>query len=253
MRLSLRLLPTLLAFLVLAAPVFPADLKVLTAGAYKPMLADLAEALHTQTGHRLDVSNDTAGGVTARVNRGEDADLVILPLAALETLAAKGKIQAGSASPLAKVGIGVVVKEGMPVPNISTVEAFRVAVLASPSIAYIDPVAGGSSGIYLASLFERLGMAEALKRKSVLVPGGLTASRVSGGEAAMALQQISELRAVRGVTYVGPLPAEIQNYTLYAGGVAANAQNPEAARAVLRFLHGDAAVRALAARGLEKP
>lgn len=246
-------LVTLLLVLTSLSAARAADLTVLTAGAYKPVLLDLIADFQTRTGDRIDVSNDTAGGVAARIERGEDVDLVILPVAGLDSLTAKNRIVAGTAVKLAKSGIGVVVKAGMPKPDIGTVEAFKATLLAAPSIAYIDPAAGGSSGIYLAKLFERLGIADALKRKSVLVPGGLTASRVVNGEATLALQQISELRAVRDVLFVGPLPEEIQNYTIYAGAIPTSSRKQEAAKALLAYLHGEAAMKTLTARGLEKP
>ena len=253
MPLPFRSLFAALALLLAAPPAWAADLRVLTAGAYKSVLTDVAEAFQAQTHDRLAISNDTAGVVSARVLGGEAADLVILPLPALEALVTQGKVVAGTPTPLAKSGIGVAIREGAPIPDIGSVEAFRAAVLAAPSVAYIDPAAGGSSGIYLARLFERLGMAESLRGRTVLVPGGLTAARVVSGEAAMAIQQISELRAVSGVTYVGPLPAAIQNHTVYAGGVPVTARDPEASRALLRFLRGEAATKAVTAHGLEAP
>ena len=251
--LGLALVTLLLVLTSLSTPARAADLTVLTAGAYKPVLLDLITEFQTRTGDRVDVSNDTAGGVAARIERGEDIDLVVLPVAGLDALTAKHKIVAGTAVKLANSGIGVVVKAGMPKPDIGTVEAFKATLLAAPSIAYIDPAAGGSSGIYLAKLFERLGIAEALKRKTVLVPGGLTASRVVNGEATLALQQISELRAVRDVLFVGPLPEEIQNYTIYAGAIPTSSRKQEAAKALLAYLHGEAAMKVVTARGLEKP
>ena len=201
----------------------------------------------------LSISNDTAGGVAARVARGEEFDLVVLPASLLETLKAQGKVVAGSVVPVAKSGIGVVVKKGTPLPDISSADAFRRTMLAVPSFAYIDPASGGSSGIYLAKLFERLGIADAIRSKAVLVPGGLVASRVDNGEAALGLQQISELRVVSGVTLVGPLPPDIQNYTIYAAGIPTTARRPEAGRALLARLRGEAAGSILTARGLEFP
>jgi len=239
--------------LAVASPVAAADLIVLTAGAYKPVLLDLAPAFEASTHNTVVITNDTAGGVTARVVRGEEIDLVILPAAALDALAGQGKVMANSVVPVAKSGIGVVVKEGHPPPDIGSVEAFKRTMLAAPSFAYIDPASGGSSGIYLAKLFERLGIAEALRRTAVLVPGGLVGSRVDNGEAALGLQQMSELRAVHGVTIVGPLPEAIQSYTVYAAGIPTAAQRPVAARALLDQLRGPAAVRALTLRGLELP
>jgi len=239
--------------LAAAAPARAEDIAVLTAGAFKPALLDLAKAFEARTHDTLVIANDTAGGVTARIVRGEEADLVILPPAALDALSGQGKIVADSVVKVAKSGIGVVVKQGAPPPDISTVEAFKKTMLAVPSFAYIDPASGGSSGVYLAKLFDQLGIGDDLKRKAVLVPGGLAASRVDDGEAAMALQQISELRAVTGVTYVGPLPKEIQNFTVYAAGIPTAAHRPAAARALLTFLQSEAAADVLTARGLEKP
>ncbi|MSP03602.1 MAG: ABC transporter substrate-binding protein [Acetobacteraceae bacterium] len=238
---------------LVAAPVRAADVIVLTVGAFKPVLLDLTAGYEAASRDTVAVSNDTAGGVSARVARGEEIDLVILSVPRLEALAAQGQIVAGTVVALAKSGIGVVVRQGSVRPDISTVEAFKRAMLAVPSFAYIDPSVTGSSGAYLAQLFERLGIAAELKRKAVLVPGGLTASRVDNGEAAMALQQISDLRAVRGVMFVGPLPAEIQHYTVYGGGIPTKARRPAAGKALLAYLQTEAAILALTVRGLEKP
>jgi molybdate transport system substrate-binding protein len=251
-RVAYDFLVALAAFL-LGTQAFAADITILTAGAYKPVLLDLTAAYEASTHETVAVSNDTAGGVSARITRGEEVDLVILPDTILASLAAQGKIVAGSVEKVAKSGIGVVVKQGSPLPDIRTVEAFKRTLLAAPSIAYIDPASGGSSGIYLSRLFDQLGIAAALKAKTVLVPGGLVASRVDDGEAVLALQQISELHAVSSVAYAGPLPAEIQSYTVYAGGIPAAARRPAAGRALLTFLRGEAAAKALAARGLEQP
>ncbi len=159
----------------------------------------------------------------------------------------------GSAVRLARVGIGVAVRKGAPAPDIATVAAFKAALLQARSVAYIDPAAGGSSGIYLAQLFAKLGIADAIKDKAVLVPGGLVAERVVSGEAELGIHQISEILAVPGATLVGPLPAEIQNYTVYAGGVAAAARDVEAARRFLAALGGAPALEALKEKGMEAP
>jgi molybdate transport system substrate-binding protein len=242
-----------LATLMIACRAQAAEISVLTAGAFKPALLELARTFEAESHTSMAISNDTAGGITARIVRGEEADLVILPTAVLDSLAAQGKVVADTVTPVAKSGIGVVMKAGTPPPDISSVEAFKQAMLATPSFAYIDPASGGSSGVYLAKLFDRLGIAAAIKSKAVLVPGGLVASRVDDGEAELGLQQISELREVRGLTFVGPLPAEIQNYTVYAAAIPTAARRPKAGRALLTFLKSEAASRALAARGLEQP
>jgi molybdate transport system substrate-binding protein len=243
--------------LLIVVPLAPharaADVVVLTASAFRPVLLDLAQAVLARTGNTMVISGDTAGGVSARVERGEEADLVIMPTVALDALVAKGKVVVDSVAPVSKSGIGVVVKRGAPLPDISSVEAFKRTMLATPSFAYIDPDIRGSSGVYLARLFDRLGISAAISRKAVLVPGGLAASRVDDGEAAMALQQISELRAVSDVLFVGPLPEEIQNYTVYAAGISISARRPGAGRALLAFLRGGAVAQTLVARGFELP
>jgi molybdate transport system substrate-binding protein len=229
------------------------DVVVLTNRAFKPVLLDLAPGFLARTGNTLAISSDTTGGVTARIVRGEEIDLVIVTAAALDAVAAQGKVAAGSVAPVAKSGIGIVVKKGAPLPDISSVEAFKRTMLAAPSFAYTDPESGDLNAVWLAKLFDRLGIADAIRRNAVLVPGGLTASRVDDGEATLALQQISELHAVSGVAIVGPLPEEIQRYTVYAAAIPAAARRPAAGRALLAYLRSEAAVPALTARGFEHP
>lgn len=253
-----RLAPLTIAALTLAiltgsGRVSAAEVKVLTTGAFKPVVMAVAPEFERRTGDALAVANDTAGALVRRIEAGEPFDLVVLTPDALARLTAKGKVAEGATVPLARVGIGVAVKEGAPRPDLSGVEAFKRALLDAPSVAHIDLASGGSSGIYLAGLFKRLGVADAVKAKAVLVPGGLVAERVVTGEAALAVHQISEILAVKGAALVGPLPSEIQNYTVYAGGIGAAARQPEAARSLLDFLSGDSARRVLAEKGMEPP
>ncbi|MEP7329091.1 MAG: substrate-binding domain-containing protein [Betaproteobacteria bacterium] len=229
------------------------EVKVLTAGAFKPVVSALAPAFEKQTGHTLVVDNDTAGGLAKRIGGGEAFDVVVLPTGGLEQLIKGGKVVAGSTSTLARVAIGVAVKRGAPMPDISTVAAFKQALLHARAVAYIDPVAGGSSGIYLTQLFDKMGIAAQIKPKAVLVPGGLVAERLVNGEADLALHQISEILAVPGAVLVGPIPAEIQNYTVYAGGVGAGSRDAAAAQALLAILAGSNAREVLKDKGMEAP
>jgi molybdate transport system substrate-binding protein len=230
-----------------------AEIKVLTAGAFKSVVMAVVPDFETQSGHRVTVDNDTAGALAKRIAGGEAFDVVILTPPAIDQLAESGKVVSGSAVRLARVGIGVAVRKGAPAPDIATVAAFKTALLQARSVAYIDPAAGGSSGIYLAQLFAKMGIADAIKDKAVLVPGGLVAERVVSGEAELGIHQISEILAVPGATLVGPLPAEIQNYTVYAGGVAAASRDVEAARRFLATLGGAPALAALKEKGMEAP
>ena len=233
-----------------------AEIKVLTAGAFKPVVTALVPEFEHRTGHKLVVDNDTAGALVRRVGRGEIFDLLVLTPAALEQLAAAGQVLAGSQRPLARVAIGVAVKQGAPRPDISSVAAFRQTLLSARAVAYIDPAAGGSSGIYLARLFETWGIAGQILPKAVLVPGGLVAQRVVNGQADIALHQISEILAVPGADLVGPLPVEIQNYTVYAGALPRNAPDAAKAAAAQAFFDLLASSRAQAVlkdKGMEGP
>ncbi len=230
-----------------------ADLRVLTAGAYKPVVVALAPAFEQRTGHRLVIDNDTAGALVRRISAGEAFDLVLLTPGGLEQLAKAGKVDTGASVWLAKVAIGVAVKQGAPAPDISSVAAFQQTLLAARAVATIDPQAGGSSGIYLWQLFEKMGIAAQLKPKAVLVPGGLVAQRLLNGEADIAIHQISEILAVPGATLVGPLPAEIQNYTVYAGAVGTAAREPAAAQDLLNLLASAQAQAVLKDKGMQAP
>src|SRR6185503_676268 len=172
-----------------------------------------------QTGHKVTVENDTAGALTRRIMSGEAFDIVILPLARLDELSAEGKVVDDSMTPFGKVGVGVAVALSAPQPNIGSTEGLRRTLLDARSVAYIDPASGGTSGIYVARMFQQLGIASEMQKKSVLVRGGLAAERVARGEAEMALQQASELRLVPSVRFAGMLPPGVQNYTIYAGAL----------------------------------
>ena len=228
-----------------------AELKVLTAGAFKPVVTALAPAFEQRTGHKLVIDNDTAGALAKRIAGGEAFDLVILTPAAVEQLVQDGKVVAGSPARLARVAIGLAVRQGAPAPDITSVAAFQQALLAARAVAYIDPAAGGSSGVYLSQLFEKMGIAPQIKAKAVLVPGGLVAQRLVTGEADIAIHQISEILAVPGATLVGPIPAEIQNYTVYTGGIGTAARDADAAKAFLALLGSAEARAVLQGKGME--
>jgi len=228
-----------------------AEIKVLTAGAFKQVLLVLMPDFEKQTGHKVVLENDTVGALTKRIEGGEAFDLAVLTPAAVNDLSTKGKFVAGSRTNLGRVGVGVVVKEGAPKPDISSVDAFKKTLLAAKSVAYIDPAAGGSSGIYVAGLLDKLGIAADVKPKAKLIPGGAVAEHIARGEAEIGIHQISEILPVKGITLVGPLPADIQNYTVYAAGLGANGKESEAAKALLKTLSGPAAADVLKSKGME--
>ncbi len=234
-----------------ARPAAAAEIKVLTAGAFKQVLLALLPDFERTSGHKVVVENDTVGALTKRIEGGETFDLAILTPAAVDALASKGKLVAGSRANLARVGIGVVVKEGAPKPDIGSLAGFKQALLSAKSVAYIDPAAGGSSGIYVAGLLDKLGIAAEVKPKAKLIPGGAVAEHVARGEAELGIHQISEILPVKGVTLVGPLPADVQNYTVYAAALGAQAKESDAAKALLKALSGPAAAEVLKSKGME--
>lgn len=229
-----------------------AELKVLTTGAMKPIVVEMLPAFERQ-GHKAIVENDTAGALLKRIEGGETFDVAVITPAAIDQLIRNGKIAQGTQTNLARVGIGVMVKEGAARPDVSTVEAFKSALMAARSIGYIDPASGGSSGIYLVKLFERLGIAEAVGAKAELKRGGYVADLVISGDAELGIHQISEIVPVKGVALVGPLPGDIQNYTTYAAGIGASAKDMSAAKALLELLSGPEAAALLKQKGMERP
>jgi molybdate transport system substrate-binding protein len=241
----------LAAACVLAAPVLAhaADLHILTAGAYRGVLNDLAPMIEQATGDHLVIANGTTGAIVDMVKRGDTPDLVILPPAAAQSLG--GLL--GPATPVAKVGIGVAVAGGVPPPAIGTEAAVRALALASHAPTWIDPRSGGSSGIAMQSLWQRWGIAAVMNDKAVLAQGGLAAEKIAEGRADVAFQQLSELMAVPGVTVLGPLPASIQSYTTYAAAVPAAAGHAAEAGRVVVLLSGAQAAEALRSRGLQSP
>ena len=240
--------------LLLAAgtgPAAAAEIKVLSAGAMKSIVTELGEAFKQETGHTLSMTFDTAGAQSKRLAAGEPADVVVLTDVAIEQLAGQGLVVAGSRADIARVGIGVAVREGAPRPDIATPDALKQSLLAARSLVYLDPAGGATSGIHFAAVLQRLGIAEAVKSKTILIPTGYAAEVVARGEADMCVHQISEILPVKGVTLVGPLPRELQKVTIYSGGLAAKAAQPEAARAFLAFLTRPAFKSKLAAAGLD--
>jgi molybdate transport system substrate-binding protein len=246
-----RVAIVLTAWMVGAVAAHGAELKVLTAGAMKPVILAVADDFQKQSGVTLSIENETVGALVKRIEGGAAFDLAVLTPAAVAELAKAGKI--GQSGDVARVGIGVMVKAGASKPDISTLDAFKRALLDAKSIAYIDPASGGSSGIYLAKLFDRLGIADALKPKAKLKQGGLVADLVVSGDAEIGMQQASEIVAASGVVLVGPLPAEVQNYTVYAAGVGSAARDPAAADALLAFLRRPALAPMLQAKGMLPP
>ena len=228
------------------------DIKVFSGGAFKQVLNALAEQYGNASGNKLDLTYRTVGQHMKSIENGEESfDVAVLTPDAIDGLIKDGKVVAGSRADLAKTGVGVVVRAGTPLPDISSVDAFKRTLLAAKSVAYIDPAAGGSSGIYVGALLERLGIAAAVNAKAKLIHGGAVADHIAEGEAEIGVHQISEILPVKGVVLVGPLPTEIQNFTIYSAGVGTAAKDSATASALVKFLAGPRAVPIIKAKGME--
>jgi molybdate transport system substrate-binding protein len=208
-----------------AAGAVAADLRVLSAAAAKGPLSETAAAFERETGHHVILEFTTAGRVDSRIAGGERADLVVSSRARLDAMAAKG-VRTGAVRDLGTVHVGVAVRAGSPKPDVSTVEGFRAALLAAQSVAYTDPAAGGTAGSHFATVVERLGVADALASKRYLAADGLDVMRkIKRGEAELGITQVSEILLVDRATYVGPLPSALQQPTIYAVFIPANAES----------------------------
>ena len=226
-------------------------LKVLSAGAVQGVVEPVAAAFGRETGRRMELAFNTVGATRARIAAGEAADLVIISSQAAETLQAA---LPHGAHVLGRVGMGLAVRDGAQAPDIASVDAFRQTLLAARSLAYTDPAAGGTGGIYFANLLQRLGLADAIRPKAVLATGGHdVARRVASGAAEIGVTIISEIAAVPGATLAAPLPAELQTYTTYVAAVPATSRDRALAERLIRTLTGASVSALWTAAGFEPP
>jgi molybdate transport system substrate-binding protein len=212
-----------------------AEFKVLASGGFRAAYLALLPGFENVTGHKAITTwgasiGNSPNSIPARLQRGEVADVVILTGDSIDQLTKQGKVIAGSRVDLANSTIGVAVRAGTPKPDINSIDALKRAVLNAKSIAY----SSSASGVYLRGLFERLGIASQIIAREVSEEP--VAAVVARGEAALGFQQISELLPVSGIDFVGPLPAEIQEVTVFSAGIAATAKELGAAKALIKFL-----------------
>ena len=236
--------------LVAATAAHAGEVRVISAGAVKSIVTELAPAYEKETGNKVVMEFGPMGFVRQKL-ASEPADVVIMSDTVLEDTIAKGGVTAGSRTDIARTGMGVGVREGAPVPDISSVDAFKRALLEAKSIVYVDPASGATSGVHFASVLQKLGIADAVKPKTKLVPGGYPAELVARGEVDLVVHQISEIVPVKGVTLVGPLPKDVQKLTIYSAGVAAKSANAELGRGFITFLTRPAFKARLAEAGLD--
>ncbi len=222
------------------------DLKILSGGAMQGLMAEAAPLFQRSAGCEVAVEIGLTSALRKAIAGGAVFDIALLPRADIDALARDGRIADGSVTDIARSAIGVAVRAGAPQPDISTVDAFKRTVLQAGSVTYSD----GPSGLYIAGLMDRLGLAEAIKSKTKLTTGPV-AELLARGEAELGLQQIVAILPVKGADLVGPLPGELQNIIVYAAGVSTAAQHGAASRDLIRFLATPEVVRIVRAKGLE--
>jgi molybdate transport system substrate-binding protein len=223
-----------------------ANIKLLSGGAMQGLIAEAVPLFERSHGCTVAVEIGLTAALRKAIADGAACDIALLPRSDIDALARDGRIVAGEVTDIARSAIGVAVRAGAPKPDIATVEAFKRAVLAASSVTYSD----GPSGLYIAGLMERLGLAEAIKPKTRLTTGPV-AELLARGEAALGLQQIVAILPVKGAELVGPLPGELQNIIVYAAGTSPRSVNAQAARAFIAFMGTPEVVRIIRAKGLE--
>jgi molybdate transport system substrate-binding protein len=244
-------LASLVLFLSSAQLAAAAEIKVLSAGVVGTALKALAADYQKQGHNTVTLTFGNVGQIQDRLKLGEAADIIILSKPALDDLAKARGLVAGSSKQLGRVGMGVAIKAGAPKPNIATPEAFKAALLATPSIAYSDPAGGGSSGVFFDGLIQKLGIADQIRAKAVLIRGGSATDPITQGKAAMAVQNSSELIDVPGIQYVGSFPTADQNFITYSAGVAIKSAEPNIALSFIRFITSRDAAKRWHAAGFE--
>jgi molybdate transport system substrate-binding protein len=225
------------------------QISVLSGGAAKSFLEPLAATFKR---HAVRLEFQPMGRLTKSLADGYPADLVVITSEVAEQLRGGATLDFSRAKPIARVGIGVAVHESAPMPDIRTAEAFRNTLLAAKSVVYIDPKVG-TSGKHVAEILQRLGIAEQVNAKARLGSGGYVTEPVGRGEIELGIHQISEILPVKGVKLAGPLPAELQKYTVYVAVPVARAAQQQVISDFIKHLSGREARERLAQAGYTSP
>jgi molybdate transport system substrate-binding protein len=226
----------------------PAPLKLISSMATREVLNELASRFERDTGQK--VATEAAGGVDVakRVQNGEAVDIVVLASNAIDKLMSDGKVLPGSRVDLVQSGVSIAVRKGAARPDVASEEALKRAVMNAKTVSYST----GPSGVYLEKMFARWGVLEDLRPRIVVPPPGKpVGSLVADGSVELGFQQLSELINLAGIDVIGPLPPAVQTITIFSGGVSANSTQPDAARAVLKFMASPAAADVKKRHGME--
>jgi molybdate transport system substrate-binding protein len=228
-----------------------AEISVLSAGAVQPGIVKVIEAFRNASPHRVKITFATAPVILKRIGAPDGLDVVIAPPAVLDEWVNAAKAPPGDRVTIGRIGVGVMVRDGKPQPKIATVDEFKQALLSAESVVYNQ----ASTGIYLEKLFERLGIAEHLKTKTVRYPDAAAVlehiGKGKGGEIGLGATTVIIEGESKGLKFVGSLPPEIQNYTIYAATAVNTGAASEPAREFIRFLTGPVAQKVFASAGIQ--
>jgi molybdate transport system substrate-binding protein len=246
---KMKLVATAACGLLLSSVAQGAEVKVLSSNAIKEAALELFPQFEKASGNKVVVTWSGTVDIKKKIAAGEVFDLVIVASPELDTFAKDGKIAAGSKVDLVRSSIGVAVKAGAPKPDFKSGDDLKKTLLAAKSVGYST----GPSGVYLVSLFEKMGIADQIKAKAkITTPGVPVASLIRSGEAEIGFQQVSELIHEAGIDFLGSIPADIQNITVFSSGVPAEAKAQTEARALQKFLTAPAAAPVIKKHGLER-
>jgi molybdate transport system substrate-binding protein len=229
-----------------------ADIQAFATMGVQGVIDALQAGFERASGQCLTPTFNTSKMLLQALRSGATPDVVVVTRDGIDGLIAEGIVVQGSDVTLARSLVGLAVRKGAPKPDISTPAAFREAVLAAKSIGYSEPAGGGASGVHFEKLMHQLGIADAVKPKSKHPPVGThTADMLLTGEVDLAVQQVAELKYVQGIDLLGPLPDELQLVTVFVGGIHTKAQHPDAAKALVAFLHSPEGAQAFRDQGME--
>jgi molybdate transport system substrate-binding protein len=230
----------------MSPPVGAAAVNVLSGGAMRRFMVEVAPLFERESGTKVSIRFGPTRELQAEIEGGAAFDVALLPRPAIDELTKAGRVAGGTPTDLVRSLVGLVVRAGVPKPDIGTVDAFKRVLREAKSISY----SRGPSGLYVADLLQRLGLALDMKEKTVFAIGRPVGEVVAKEEAEIGMQQIIEILPVEGADLVGPLPSELRNFVLYSAGLAAETGNA-AARAFVAFLGSPEAVRVIRAKGME--
>jgi molybdate transport system substrate-binding protein len=242
------------AMAMIAAPATAAEIKVISAGAVRSVIAGMIADYRTKSGDSFDFTVGTTGQLRDVIASGKPADLLITSAPLMAALEKTGKLTAGSRVDLGRVGIGVAIREGAPAPDFSTPAAFQKMLLDAKSVTYTAPELGGTSGVHVLGLLKKFGIYDAIAKKAIHAKGGIDISqKVARGEAEIGITLISEIVPVKGARMAGPLPEALQLWTVYTSAIPMSSTQPAAARAFVNALTSPAMAARWTAGGFQPP